>query len=238
MSIHGSKGLEFPFVFLANTTRKFVSDSNDNVLIHKDLGFSLKAKDYENSIRYNTLPKVATSIEIKNSEKSEELRVLYVALTRAREELHMICTDKNMANYINKMGAYISNTEKISPYAVSSANKISDWLIMCGLIQTDGSELRKIADINHFSKFKTCPKWDIKYIKGVNSEEKVQEECDTTTTQDTEVTDFSCSNQPEHPLQRKCCQMKADVPVLLGSLGYLFCPTDDSRLRADHRSGD
>lgn len=189
MSIHGSKGLEFPFVFLANTTRKFVSDSNDNVLIHKDLGFSLKAKDYENSIRYNTLPKVATSIEIKNSEKSEELRVLYVALTRAREELHMICTEKNMANYINKMGAYISDTEKISPYAVSSANKISDWLIMCGLIQTDGSELRKIADIDHFSKFKPCPKWDIKYIKGVNSEEKVQEECDTTTTQDTEVTD-------------------------------------------------
>ena len=82
---------------------------------------------------------------IKNSEKSEELRVLYVALTRAREELHMICTEKNMANYINKMGAYISDTEKISPYAVSSANKISDWLIMCGLIQTDGSELRKIG---------------------------------------------------------------------------------------------
>lgn len=203
MSIHGSKGLEFPIVFLANTARKFVSDASDNVLIHKDLGFTLKIKDNAQSAKYNTLPRVATAIEIKNSEKSEELRVLYVALTRAREELHMICTDKNMEKYISKMGSYISNTEKISPYAVSSANKISDWLILCGLIQMDGSNIREIAGINNFSKFKPCPKWDIRYIKDINVAEEDEDDTEEVTTVDTEITDNDIQSIIEKRLEYK-----------------------------------
>ncbi len=164
MSIHSSKGLEFPFVFLANTARKFVSDSSDNVLIHKELGFTLKRRDSENYAMYNTLPRAATAIKMQASEKSEEMRILYVALTRAREELHMVCARDKMTKYISDLGGKITSSQSVMPFIVSSAKRLSDWLILCGLIHIDGSVLRKIAGIDNFSKYIDCPKWDIKYI--------------------------------------------------------------------------
>ena len=164
MSIHSSKGLEFPFVFLANTSRKFVTDSTQNVLLHKELGFSLKRRDTNTSAIYNTLAREATAMKMQKSEKSEELRILYVALTRAREELHMVCAKKNMRSYIEKTGSKVTSSNAISPFIVASSNKLSDWLLMCGLINKNGSELRKIAGVDNFSKYMDCPHWDIKYI--------------------------------------------------------------------------
>lgn len=177
LSIHGSKGLEFPFVFLANTARKFVSDTNQNVLLHKDLGFSLKRRDKENSVVYNTLPRLSTSIAMKNSEKSEELRILYVALTRAREELHMVCTQKKMLDYINKVGKKVVRNDKFLPYSVSEANKISDWLVMCAVSHKDGSMLRMEANLDSYESFDySAPDWDIRYIKEIEENINVSEE--------------------------------------------------------------
>lgn len=164
MSIHGSKGLEFPFVFLANTSRKFVSDASKNVLLHKDLGFSAKLRDFNRKVSVNTVPRQATSVKMSNSEKSEELRILYVALTRAREELHMVCAQKGMKNYIKRIASKITNSCYLHPFSVSSAGKISDWLVMCSLVHPDGKEIRDIAGMENYSKYLPCPRWNINFI--------------------------------------------------------------------------
>ena len=88
MSIHKSKGLEFPVVFLASTGKKFnMRDLNSPILLHQDIGFGVQFIDSEKRIEYSTLTKEAIRIKSKKETISEEMRVLYVALTRAKEKL-------------------------------------------------------------------------------------------------------------------------------------------------------
>ena len=88
MSIHKSKGLEFPVVYLCGTGKGFnMQDLNKNILLHQDIGIGPKYINNERSIEYNTLAKEAIKIQTKIESLSEEMRVLYVALTRAKEKL-------------------------------------------------------------------------------------------------------------------------------------------------------
>ncbi|MCL2341990.1 MAG: helicase-exonuclease AddAB subunit AddA, partial [Firmicutes bacterium] len=88
MSIHKSKGLEFPVVFLCNTGKQFnKQDLNDSILLHQDLGFGPKYINYERKIECSTLAKEALKIKMKDEILAEEMRLLYVALTRAKEKL-------------------------------------------------------------------------------------------------------------------------------------------------------
>ncbi|MBE7025660.1 MAG: helicase-exonuclease AddAB subunit AddA [Ruminococcaceae bacterium] len=88
MSIHKSKGLEFPIVILAGTQRQFSRESvKGSFLLHKDLGIGISHVEPDRRIRYETPARIAVAIQKKNEEVGEELRVLYVALTRAKERL-------------------------------------------------------------------------------------------------------------------------------------------------------
>lgn len=88
MSIHKSKGLEFPVVFLASTGKKFnMRDLNTPILLHQDIGFGVQFIDSEKRLEYSTLTKEAIKIKSRAETISEEMRVLYVALTRAKEKL-------------------------------------------------------------------------------------------------------------------------------------------------------
>lgn len=101
MSIHKSKGLEFPVVFLCGTGNWFnLTDLNDNILIHYELGLGPKYINYERKITYNTLAKEAIRCELRRELKEEEMRLLYVALTRAREKLIITGIDKNLEKSI------------------------------------------------------------------------------------------------------------------------------------------
>lgn len=166
MSIHRSKGLEFPFVFIANTNRKFVNDTIDNVLIHKDMGFTLKLRNHKNHTVTNTVPRVAAALKISENQKSEELRVLYVALTRAKEELHMISTVENPEKFITKCAAKITSPNFISPYVVQNSNSIAEWLTYCGLIHPNGYALRHISGLafDDEAVFNTSPNWNFNVI--------------------------------------------------------------------------
>ena len=87
MSIHKSKGLEFPVVILANSNKQFnEQDIRKNpVLLHQDLGIGAKYIDYNAQVQYDTLSREAVKSVIRNENISEEMRILYVALTRAKE---------------------------------------------------------------------------------------------------------------------------------------------------------
>ena len=90
MSIHKSKGLEFPVVFLASTGKQVnLIDLNQNLLLHQELGVGVKYINYEKQVQYDTLSKSALRNQIFKETLSEEMRILYVALTRSKEKLNI-----------------------------------------------------------------------------------------------------------------------------------------------------
>ncbi len=94
MSIHKSKGLEFPIVFLCNVGKKFnEQDLREKVVLDHDIGIGVNYVG--ENIEYTTLTKEAINIKAKKESLSEEMRILYVALTRAKEKIVIIATDKD-----------------------------------------------------------------------------------------------------------------------------------------------
>ena len=81
-----------------------------------------------------------------NREKlSEEMRVLYVAMTRAKEKLIMLSTVKNLDRTLTKLAAQLSGERKQEPFVVNRASSFSDWILSCALSHTDGHQLRERA---------------------------------------------------------------------------------------------
>ena len=109
MSIHKSKGLEFPIVFLCNTGKKFnMKDLNENIILHQELGIGPKFIDTEKRIEYNTLAKEALKIKAQKEIISEEERVLYVGLTRAKEKLIITGISKDLKKDLEKKKELLS----------------------------------------------------------------------------------------------------------------------------------
>src|SRR5699024_11019415 len=88
MSIHSSKGLEFPIVFVCGMGKQInMQDARDSIVLHPDLGIGAPCVDEKLRIRTKTLLQKAVQQEIALESLGEELRILYVALTRAKERL-------------------------------------------------------------------------------------------------------------------------------------------------------
>jgi ATP-dependent helicase/nuclease subunit A len=103
MSVHKSKGLEFPVVFVAGLGNRFnLMDLRRDLLIHKDLGLGPLAVDWQRRVKYPTLPRLVIEQRLLLETLSEELRVLYVALTRAREKLYLVGSQRNLPQAVAK----------------------------------------------------------------------------------------------------------------------------------------
>lgn len=123
MSIHKSKGLEFPIVFLAGTTRKFnTRDFSEKIILHQNLGFGPNVIKYAKRITYPSIPRLAILQEAKREELSEEMRILYVAMTRAREKLIITAMTKNLDKTYDKMSTQLTD------YSISKASCFFDWI--------------------------------------------------------------------------------------------------------------
>ena len=86
-TIHASKGLEFPVVFLVDTGRSFSNQSvRENILIENDFGISTKSHDLSKRLAYNSPINLAFKKKITDEERKEEMRLLYVALTRPKND--------------------------------------------------------------------------------------------------------------------------------------------------------
>ena len=153
MSIHKSKGLEFPVVFLCDTGKHFnIQDLNQSILLHQDMGFGPKVTDYERKIEYNTLAKEAIRIKSLNEILSEEMRLLYVALTRAKEKIIITGCDKNLEKSLSDKENMLSNLEnkKISIASIRKGKSYLDWLEM--VYVKNKKLLKSILDINLYNK--------------------------------------------------------------------------------------
>ena len=163
LSIHKSKGLEFPVCIIANGSRKFNKEKGD-VLLHSELGVGVKLRDTKKMYAYNNFVRNAILLELDKNAMSEELRVLYVAMTRARENLIILCSFKDVEKTIISLANKVCLNEKISPQTVKSASSFSDWIIMCALKHKDGEVLRKIADIGSKEIIECEHPWDVKIV--------------------------------------------------------------------------
>ena len=131
MSIHKSKGLEFPVVFLSGTGKNFnLMDINKSILFHHDLGYGPDYVDPIRRISYPTVLKQALRKKIKIENLSEEMRVLYVAFTRAKEKLIITGSMKNIERNIGRMSFSLEeSTEKLGEYEILKAKSYLDWIV-------------------------------------------------------------------------------------------------------------
>lgn len=131
MSIHKSKGLEFPIVFLAGMGKAFNrQDVRGKLLIDADLGIGTDYLDVETRVKTATLKKQVLKRKMDLDNLGEELRVLYVAMTRAKEKLIMTATDRSLEKKLDKWKQKTWDSEQIPYTILSSAGSCLDWILM------------------------------------------------------------------------------------------------------------
>lgn len=187
MSIHKSKGLEFPVVFLCNSHKKFnMQDLNDIILLHQDIGFGPTIRDTTKKIKYSSIAKDAIKLKMKQETLSEEQRILYVALTRAKEKLYITGRSKDFTKYVqdkNKvLEMYESENIKLDAKLMKKANSYLDWIMYVYLFNqgrtiTLKGEQYKLSDIitlnvsNKKDLLKTLAKEEV--VEQIDLKEKI-----------------------------------------------------------------
>ena len=140
MSIHKSKGLEFPVVFLCGLSHRFNRESQQaQVLCDRELGLGLSCIDTKNRVRYSAISKCAIAAKIAADSLSEEMRVLYVAMTRARDRLIMTYASgslqSDIADIVNRMD--ISDTSLMT----RDVSNPGQWVLYSALRRTEAGAL-------------------------------------------------------------------------------------------------
>ncbi len=140
MSIHKSKGLEFPVVFLCGLSRRFNQESlRQQVLCHKEMGLGLSCVDSENRVRYPTISKAAIAAKLACDSVSEEMRVLYVALTRARDRLIMTYASQNLEKDIRELALRMDYSGRES--MTREVSNPGQWILYSALHRTEAGAL-------------------------------------------------------------------------------------------------
>ena len=186
MSIHKSKGLEFPICILADCSGKFNNDT-DSIVIHSELGIGTKLKDEEESIKYDNIIRKSISLQNKSESMGEELRILYVALTRAKQKLILITSFENPQKELKKyLNLSLCNT-KNNPYIVKNASSFAQWIFLSIIKSNCRNKLCNILDLPEEISEETYPNLDINidFIDEFsNKEENKKEEQTKQTTSD------------------------------------------------------
>lgn len=129
LSIHKSKGLEFPVVFLADASHKFnLSDMRQSVLVHPKLGLGCKLTDLTRGIEYPTVARKAIARQLALEDAGEKMRLLYVALTRAREYLFISCAVRDAESFLEKKRAQPPHSEVLRPMS-----SFAEWLAIAAV---------------------------------------------------------------------------------------------------------
>lgn len=185
MSIHKSKGLEFPVVFLANTGKQFnLMDLNKNILLHQELGIGVKYINYDKQVQYDTLSKSAIKSKVFTETLSEEMRILYVALTRAKEKLYITGTMNDYEKEIEKMKIqverYSKNGNKINQILIKKYKKYLDWINLVYLYEKGNTkdliEYNVLEKEEIIKKCKRIEQEEIDVVKMLEEHKKDKEE--------------------------------------------------------------
>ncbi len=167
MSIHKSKGLEFPVVFLSSAATNFnLKDLNDDILLNHELGIGVKYIDYDMQIKYDTLTKLALRNKELVATLAEEMRILYVALTRAKEKIYITGVSKDYEKSKEKMESlikiYKNNGNKINSILIKKYKSYLDWIQL--VFYSEFDKMKDFTELNVYEKDKL--------IKDIKPEEK------------------------------------------------------------------
>jgi len=144
MSIHKSKGLEFPVVFLCNLSRKFNQENlRAQILCDKSLGLGLSITDSQNRIRFPSVAKKAIAVKMTKESISEEMRVLYVAMTRARDRLIMTYASRTMESDVRDSA--LRQDAAGGELLCADAICLGDWVLMAALKRTEAGALHALG---------------------------------------------------------------------------------------------
>ena len=169
MSIHKSKGLEFPVVFLCGLSREFNRESlRAQVLCDKELGLGLSVADTANRVRYPAISKRAIVSKTAAESVSEELRVLYVAMTRARDRLVMTYAAKNLQSDLMDLALRfdIGGQELLTRDVVCPG----EWVLLSALQRTEAGEFHNLGGRPSHTRVSDEP-WLIRVVEAPIPEE-------------------------------------------------------------------
>ncbi len=167
MSIHKSKGLEFPIVIAMDLGKQFnLQDTQGDLLFHQHAGLGLKLIDSKTRLRYPTLSQKAVRQRLKKESLSEEMRILYVALTRAQEQLILVGSVRNARQWREKLQSLCSCRDIVLPgFFRLTANSYLDWI--CGALvrHTDGHKLLESSQTSYGNLLirEHCSSWSITF---------------------------------------------------------------------------
>ncbi len=157
MTIHKSKGLEFPYVILANCSKGFnFLDTREPLLVSREVGVGLKIRDDKKFTKYDTLSSLASDKALKIGEVSEELRILYVALTRAKENLVFVCSissKKSKERISEPLCLYNEDGKRcFHPFTVYKYQSYSEWVCSALVFHEQAKLLREYLGITTTGK--------------------------------------------------------------------------------------
>lgn len=163
MSIHRSKGLEYPVVFLCGLTKQFnMEDSKRQILCDGALGLGPYAADTEKRVRYPTLPRQAIAASMARESVSEQMRILYVAMTRARDRLVMTCAGKYIVSKLKEIAHRMPLDG--GKLLCREANCHADWVLMAAMKRTEAWDLRRLGESSWEGAVGEYP-WKIRVVE-------------------------------------------------------------------------
>lgn len=187
-SIHKSKGLEFPFVILADCAKRFnTSDMTDDMIISPSAGVGMVILRNERLQKYTTIGHTAARLAVKRASISEELRVLYVAMTRAKEKLIAVSSVANLGNAVSKAATDASGGCRIAPCAVLNATSYTQWFLMGYLSHPDFQPIAKEYGLSVEHRYDTPGR--IRLLLDTLSEEDQREAIDAVSDADPQLVD-------------------------------------------------
>lgn len=154
ISVHASKGLQYPICFLAGCSKKpNYLDRADPVALDEKLGVGISIYRNQDSSRTDTIQRKAVTLENDRCDTSEELRILYVAMTRAVDRLYLFDTQDDLKEYIaesaGELMGNLSAEKRLNPNLVLSANNFGKLFSYFALLHPSGNFLRLTGNVSH-----------------------------------------------------------------------------------------
>ncbi len=170
LSIHKSKGLEFPVVLVCGLDRQFNdADAKSTILFHPELGLGPKRTDRERGLRYTTIARDAVALKVRRQLRAEEMRLLYVAMTRAEHKLILFSAVNGRGGGLAALAGQAQCPPP--PRQMAEARSMADWVLTTALCRRDSAPLWADLDIPRpASPADEGYPWEIRLLSGADFE--------------------------------------------------------------------
>ena len=165
LSIHRSKGLECPVVLVCGLSRRLNRDDLMRpVLFHPQLGVGPKGLDRERMVEYPTLARRAVARQLEREMMAEELRLLYVAMTRAQEKLILSIALTEGLKALERLAGEAD--APVAPAALERQQSVGAWILLHALTRPEAEGLRAMCGAPERIAEHLGPPWDIRWVEG------------------------------------------------------------------------